>query len=465
MTQSDQMLEFIDGTLGVPQEQELFEQLAAHPELRTELRHYVQIGDAVRADREAFAPPADVERRLLGGLGLLPIGSAVAGAGGAAAGGLAGAALLKGGLLHLLGGFLLGALLVGGGVWYTLGGSDDAGPSVAVSSSGVDNATARQSESLADPSGTAGRGIAQGNELADGGTAPTSVAPSPSGGANRRTSPYIARRHTSLSKRSIVDPGMNTNGDGESRLDAMDSQGVNDNRGMVHTPDRRTVELRAASPRESAQSVVSPSAFRSAEESGNDGGGVAPPDFSPQPLVFEREPTTSQPVASVMYRKLLLNDPIVDNRALQGRAGGLDAAFGENFIAGGYYPASGSLQFGIEFGRERYAQSFFYNREDSLVIEQRPVLGWGGFAARLNTTDLLPIPVELGTTLGFSQHGGPVARGVLSVNLLDLLPGVDANDRLSFPFGLEASSLVYTVNDQYFVSGNWGLSGGVRIGL
>ena len=165
-----------------------------------------------------------------------------------------------------------------------------------------------------------------------------------------------------------------------------------------------------------------------------------------------------------MYRKLLVNDPIVDNRALRGAGGGFESTLAENFVAGGYYPA-GSLQLGVEFGRERYAQTFFYNREDSLVIEQRPVLGWGGLAARLNTNDLLPIPVTIGTTLGFSQHGGPVARGLLSVDLLDLVPGIASNSRVSFPFGFEASSLVYTVNDQYFVSGNWGLSGGIQLGF
>ncbi len=72
MNKSDLILEFIDGTLDAGREQRLFEQMAGHPELRAELRQYVMIGDAVRADREAYMPPADVERRLLGGLGVLP---------------------------------------------------------------------------------------------------------------------------------------------------------------------------------------------------------------------------------------------------------------------------------------------------------------------------------------------------------------------------------------------------------
>ena len=53
MNKSDMILEFIDGTLDSGSEQSLFDNLAAQPELRTELRQYVMIGDAVRSDREA----------------------------------------------------------------------------------------------------------------------------------------------------------------------------------------------------------------------------------------------------------------------------------------------------------------------------------------------------------------------------------------------------------------------------
>ena len=167
MNQSDQMLEFIDGTLGVPQEQELFEQLAVHPELRTELRHYVQIGDAVRADREAFAPPADVERRLLGGLGLLPLGGAAAGTAGAAAGGLFGTSLLKGGLLHLIGGFILGALLAGGGVWYALDRSGDPSDAVAATSRAPERSSMEQTTPPAASSGPVDAGSVRENGVRD----------------------------------------------------------------------------------------------------------------------------------------------------------------------------------------------------------------------------------------------------------------------------------------------------------
>ncbi|MBS1912495.1 MAG: hypothetical protein JST22_10960 [Bacteroidetes bacterium] len=70
MIQSEQILEYIDGQLDAESEQELFDTMARQPELRSVLRQFVSIGEAVRADREAYAPPADVERSLMAGLGI-----------------------------------------------------------------------------------------------------------------------------------------------------------------------------------------------------------------------------------------------------------------------------------------------------------------------------------------------------------------------------------------------------------
>ena len=72
MTQSEAILEYIDGTLDHDAEQALFDSMARHPELRSTLRQFISIGSAVHADREAYAPPAHVEQALLAGLGLVP---------------------------------------------------------------------------------------------------------------------------------------------------------------------------------------------------------------------------------------------------------------------------------------------------------------------------------------------------------------------------------------------------------
>src|SRR5688500_4205909 len=80
MRRSESIFEFIDGSLDSVQEQELFDEMARAPEMRAELRQYIAIGEAVRADREAYVPPADAERSLMAGLGLAPIaGGAVVG--------------------------------------------------------------------------------------------------------------------------------------------------------------------------------------------------------------------------------------------------------------------------------------------------------------------------------------------------------------------------------------------------
>jgi hypothetical protein len=268
MKQSDQMLEFIDGTLGVPQEQELFEQLAAHPELRTELRHYVQIGDAVRADREAFSPPADVERRLLGGLGLFPFGSAVAGAGGAAAGGLAGAALLKGGLLHLLSGFLLGALLVGGGVWFALDSSNNTGSSVAVNTSGSDDARTSRSDPIDGSSVNSGSSTGEENRFADGLSSRAPIAAAQSDRtSSQRSALNTGARPASPATNTDANNRRRSSQGGEISLDAGTTpienrnRGQGENQGVIDNQRRGTVELRTAAPRESIQSIVSPNEF------------------------------------------------------------------------------------------------------------------------------------------------------------------------------------------------------------
>lgn len=69
MIQTEQILEYIDGQLDTESEQELFDVLARQPDLRSALRQYISIGQAVHADREAYTPPAEVERSLLAGLG------------------------------------------------------------------------------------------------------------------------------------------------------------------------------------------------------------------------------------------------------------------------------------------------------------------------------------------------------------------------------------------------------------
>ncbi|MDB5035639.1 MAG: hypothetical protein JWQ98_2880 [Chlorobi bacterium] len=122
MTQSEAILEYIDGTLGHDAEQHLFESMARQPDLRSTLRQFISIGQAVHADREAYAPPAYVEHALLSGLGIPPIASAVA-TGAAGAGLMARLGLSGWRIWGMVGSFILGALLAGGTVYMANGTS------------------------------------------------------------------------------------------------------------------------------------------------------------------------------------------------------------------------------------------------------------------------------------------------------------------------------------------------------
>ncbi|MEP7219135.1 MAG: hypothetical protein ABI876_09475, partial [Bacteroidota bacterium] len=122
MTQSEAILEYIDGTLGHDAEQHLFESMARQPDLRSTLRQFISIGQAVHADREAYAPPAYVEHALLSGLGIPPIASSMASAA-AGAGLMARMGLSGWRIWGMVASFILGALLAGGTVYMANGTS------------------------------------------------------------------------------------------------------------------------------------------------------------------------------------------------------------------------------------------------------------------------------------------------------------------------------------------------------
>ena len=163
MTQSELILEYIDGTLDGGAEQTLFEDMVQHPELRSELRQYISIGEAVRADREAFAPPAHIERSLMAGLGLSPLAGTIGGGGASAvATGAAGVAAKVGmvKLWSLVTGFVIGVLLAGTTVYLVTGGGESTttGSSTSVSSTqgaAGNNALAQQNISTPAPSAVA----------------------------------------------------------------------------------------------------------------------------------------------------------------------------------------------------------------------------------------------------------------------------------------------------------------------
>lgn len=491
MTQSDQLLEFIDGNLQGADEQALFDSLAAEPELRTELRDFVQIGQAVRADREAFSPPADVERRLLGGLGLLPIGAVSGGA--AATGGFLSGLLTKGGFLPVLFGTLLGGLIATGGFLLAdgSGGAENDLPAATAISDGVDHesgttghlasaggtgvthgvvehrrggeasmfATARERRAERISERISERRVEKNAQLADRRERRANNAPR----ANNRPDehpPQFRNEQTRL--QGEMKEVREENQKLRAEIALLKTSALNNN-SQIHvakqTAKQNDDRLSPATAKTESLGIKNPRANDDlrASRSPSSLPAITPARFP------EMEPTESGKYLGFEARSLLLNRPIVDNDARQ-----VDADLArENFVLGGYYGDATGWQVGLEAGRERYTQSFFYNREDSLVIEQRPIVGWGGLAARLET-ELFTLPITVGGTLGASQYGGPVMRGLVGADLLGLVTGGTSKaGPLRLPLAVEASSLVYTFNDQYFVSGNWGLNFGLqyRVGL
>jgi hypothetical protein len=102
---------FMDGELDIQSEQPLFDELAANPELRSEMRDALSIRAAVH--RDVIAPPPSTEAALLAAAGLASVPAGAAGAAGAAGVVAAStASSLALGIRFALGGLLVGAAIV-----------------------------------------------------------------------------------------------------------------------------------------------------------------------------------------------------------------------------------------------------------------------------------------------------------------------------------------------------------------
>ncbi len=459
------ILEFIDGTLDSGSEQSLFDNLAAQPELRTELRQYVMIGDAVRSDREAYAPPSDVERRLLGGLGLIPLAGA-GGAGAAAAAGGGGIisflAALKGSLFPLLTGFLLGSLLVGGGVFLWM--DSGAGSEVVVASSGADTdrgmGDVRNSSSsemgLLQKGEEGNKKVASSawNDKGERNEAAATERVAEDGSPERVVVEKVVEKIVYVPvpdrpQNSLPDQSGHENAElaEPSRIDLMKRRAQENSRG-IEPQTRSLIAPEKIVPRDGTDETNlhrSPVPTTPIDQIGREG---ERSDGSENRLALE-------------FRKGIGTQHFADNNALRVETQFLDDLVRENFAVGASVstPFLNGWRAGIEGGRERYTQSLFYSQDDVVLIEQRPNITWFGLTIG-READLLGVPLLLQGTIGSSTHlSGPLVRGRVGVDLLDF---ANLSSSLSLPLSLEASSLVYTFNGQYLVTGNWGASFGVR---
>lgn len=497
MTQTELILEYIDGGLDLDAEQGLFDAMARHPELRSALRQFIVIGDAVRADREAYTPPAHVERALMAGL---DIGASYAPAATVAAGGLGLLGRLSafgGRFLSVIAAFLLGALLAGGIMLMTDRG-DEAGtiagrsaqnrgagdgtiadarrntesrdpasgavPQMGGSAENRNAASSSGSQSVTDGRGADGTGSGR-----DGGQAPALRSTTSSSTDRTITNSNAARNssgQSSRSNRSGVDRLGNTrsgnngsasndgNGNDGSRIS---SSALSSNEGKVMEKDDASARAQSASNSTNTIPDVLPVAPRTEASSRETMRGVpveltpeSLPENFPAPVEFQFEDTEQKDAVLAMeLRHNFVGGPFNSNKARRSTP-----AFDNSMFSVIANPRD-VFSFGVEGGRESFDQTLHYSDDDTLQVEQRPSFMWLGATGRLRMGGLPFAGADAfvqGTIAG--SAGGPIMR-------MRVAGEIPVFSHLNAMVGLETSALVYTFRDELSITGRWGITTGL----
>lgn len=486
MSKSELILGFIDGTLDSAVEQGLFQEMAQHPELRSELRQFINIADAVHSDREAFAPPAHLEHVLLAGIGLIP---AATDSDNAAAGGVV---VTPGGNRFWLmaSSFILGALLAASTVWLMLRGGDSAlrneslvalPSNGAVSNSAPNGASGQATGSTSRtpddnlntlPSGTDGQSKAAAQQATEA-SAPTATI----------SKPQIRERI----KYIYLPSPTNTNGGGPAIPNGDDEaramfggkkttaevalNGGTLNGGTLNGGALNGGTLNNGSSPNSTASQATDTAARITEIALTLPSKPLPPSglaTAEQQAVAQIPPTllqSSSPLSSSNAKQdegVAIHGEVryqfarnaVPTQALSGLY-----SIPENFAAGAYVQLSDAWQLGAEVGVERYAQTLLINRHDTLAIDQQPRYTWGGLAARYDFGAIPSIPARLYFQVtGGATSAGPLVRFRLGAP-------VQLADGVALSPGFEFSSLVYMFNNQRLFSGRWGATLGTEFNM
>jgi hypothetical protein len=446
MVDSEQILEFIDGSLDADVEQQLFNAMAHQPELRTALRQFIQIGEGVRSDREAFLPPAHVERDLFAGLGLAPIAGAVAPEV-AAAGWLARLATLGSRFWPLMAAFFTGAVVAGGGTYLLTQQNINAQTTAAVSASTKVSGSAAPSQQqpvqaqppVQEPSASAdmnpGSPIVEHSES--------------SGGRSLRN----ITSHTSHSRRTIRSQFPPTT----TSVEASDETTLQSS--SIAEPPVTTEEAQATvtRPAIAPASVMPPDVDAIMDSSAGTLRRQTPRQTVTLPSEDDKDRLPGQVVE---FRKQIDHQQLVVNRAR--RAEESFQTFATEDFALGYYRRVGDLRLmlGLEGGIERYAQTLAVYRGDTTVVEQMPDYWWVGASGRYHfgTLPIIDVQPFVQFTGGFGRGG--VLRGRFGGNY-QLPTFLGLNTALSASY--EASALIYSFNGQPQLAGRYGFTGGISI--
>jgi hypothetical protein len=501
MIQTEQILEYIDGQLDPESEQALFDAMARQPELRLALRQFISISEAVRADREAYSPPAEVEQALLEGIGL-PIG------------GLWGSAPRTGLLarfgtygkrfLGMATSFVVGALAAGSGVYLWMeSGSEQANletarhATEATAPAIVENNAPRLGTNGSDAGSRAGAG--SNSNLGDG-SVPNSAGNGAGGNAlsvegnnggsslregsgststlalRERSSNGTDRRSTSQASserngRNGVNGSRSSNGDLAVGTDRVDQSGSNGNNAMLSeesSPDQAlgtdrggfgnvgttdiprttTIELRASSlPLGDATSE----ALRAPRVAANISSSSALTPFGD----VQEEDRENLMIEARGQVGQSLNQSEARASDWSSRAG---------YAGGVYWRFDRSAALLVEGGFESYDQTLLYPIDpqngygvgDTVRVDQRPSYVWGGVGLRYYLGSFLTDNLETfaQTTIG-GVSAGPIARFRLGASY-------DLGMNFGLSVGGEFSSLLYSFRDQRMMSGRWGVTVGAE---
>ena len=469
MSKSELILEFIDGTLDSAVEQGLFQEMAQQPELRSELRQFINIGDAVRSDREAFVPPAHLERALMAGIGIAPTADSN--------NAVAGAVVPQGGgrFWMMTTSFVVGALMAASTVWLMMRGDDAASnqPVVAVQTApATQSQTQPQAQAPQLQNGTGGD-FQQRIMLA---TAIAPAATSANGSAERGVESEAGRERVRIkyvylpapqSKLSGGEEIPTSNGGGSNIASASTNTPANNNGGSGIASERSSNEAAAAAdtlPRV-AETTLLPI-------SNNLGASASNPRATEMlnAAAVEVRPTQSMMLGSssplgqaddggnaltiITEARYQFARNAIPTQALSPAY-----SIPENFAAGAYVKLSDAWYLGVEAGTERYAQTLLINRNDTLAIDQQPKYGWGGLAARYDFGAIPSLPARMYFQVtGGATSAGPLVRFRLGAP-------VQLTEGVALAPGFEFSSLVYMFNNQRLFSGRWGATVGTEFNL
>lgn len=436
MKQNELILEYLDGTLDPAAEQELFETLAGQPELRTTLRGFVQIGDAVRGDREAFTPPAAVEASLMRRLGLAAVpGNSTRGAGLLA--------FFRTRAFGLAAAFLLGALLTAG-IYRVAVRSDIAQTGPVVKTTGSDTPRRAIESALKSPS----------TVPASGASTISSEQQVPKSSANSsEVPPLSAPQSASIS--------------GENRSTAATTV-VNRVPRVRTTPSLPVVALQndvdqnGPPPRRASRDILR-SAYGDNSEHLLTTRNGRPPDIVDRSTTYPRlNSAATLGIDLSVPDETTRGDWIVELR--HGFAStdletvealNPSTSWVEDGALGVYRHVGSNVALGVELGAERYSQRIPHVAADTVAIDQRPLYTWGGAAVRYFPGRVIGLDPMFQGGFGIAS-AGPVVRGRFGLSR-DILSG------FKVALGVESSALMYKAGDVRQISGRWGGFAGLEV--